>query len=371
MLLIFIYCLLILGLNYNLMYITAKKITKSQKATQSVKYRNLYRFFRFILIMVFTIGIIILMYAYIKSITNPTSSTKFMFLLIISFVFFVYSNLALPVSGKTMNKFHPKKEYALFLRGFGSDNYDIGSEWDALIDDFRPWQHKEKIDPQTQPFSEELFCAAIKKHMPIYSVGMTSEVTSPIGSKRIYLDDKTWKEDVSKLIKKAKLVFVLLHNSESCMWEILQCDKEAPQKTIYFVEDNDGFKKILKLLKGSAPMLLSSQSSIIEDIGERVRSTVINNMGITPDNIDFDKLNRETKKQLDSIFKAVSKSGISLDDSKKVEIIEAFINYTAKLHRVLYFDGKENWVMEYENTEAGFAKMLKVIFEDRRKNGTV
>lgn len=67
---------------------------------------------------------------------------------------------------------------------------------------------------------------------------------SPEGSVRIYLDDETWQQDVSDLIEKAEYIFILVHNSKSCIWEIQQCQWIASEKTVYFIDAPNSLKEL-------------------------------------------------------------------------------------------------------------------------------
>lgn len=142
------------------------------------------------------------------------------------------------------------EEFALFLRGFSSDYYEpkMLDKLDVVHQTMN-FQKKRKIDVATLPFSECDFAKAAKPLMPVYSVGMTKEVDSPEGTKRIYLDDEDWKDGVKLLIEKAKLIFILVNNSDSCIWEVMLCQELAIDKTIFFVDNPEQMDAIKNKLE--------------------------------------------------------------------------------------------------------------------------
>ena len=111
------------------------------------------------------------------------------------------------------------KPFILYLRGFSYDNYSIS------------FKEAEKGLENSYDFSEVHFISILKQFMPVYAVGMTKELESPIGAERIYLDDKEWKKEVLELMQKAVLIVILLNDSQSCIWEIAKSD-QYKEKTV-------------------------------------------------------------------------------------------------------------------------------------------
>lgn len=111
-----------------------------------------------------------------------------------------------------------------------------------------------------KPFNELRFSKAFKKHThePIYAVGMTKELTSPMGTKRIYLDDNKWQDNVSSLIEKSDYIFVLVNPSDSCIWEIIQCKENYLNKTYFFIHDDEDLKKLHKKMGDDLPTCLKN-----------------------------------------------------------------------------------------------------------------
>lgn len=99
---------------------------------------------------------------------------------------------------------------------------------------WRDLQKRSKYDE----FSEGAFFFIASQYMRCYSVGMTKELSSPIGSKRVYLTDENWKEGVKDLMSRASLIFINIHDSDSCMWEIIQAQSYA-NKTVIICDNFD------------------------------------------------------------------------------------------------------------------------------------
>ena len=219
-------------------------IKRSKSAAFSVKVRNIYRYIRLCIIIIYTLFILVelnfLIPAFWESLHHITAKNQTINFILLSLL--PYASMSLPISGMTIDKLKDKN-FALYLRGFSSDSYDA-SMIDKL-DDIRKRLkliRRGKKDVMKLPFSEHDFAKAVKQFMPIYSVGMTKEIESPEGSKRIYLNDENWQEGVELLIRKAKIVFILVNPSISCIWEILKCQELAIEKTIFFVDNTDNIK---------------------------------------------------------------------------------------------------------------------------------
>ena len=97
--------------------------------------------------------------------------------------------------------------FVLYLRGFADDNYvklgDQGFE--------------------QKGFSEIQLAKGIQEYYPLYAIGMTKEVYAPFGARRVYYEDSNWKEGVKDLIKRSRAIVILIHDSESCLFEIDEC----------------------------------------------------------------------------------------------------------------------------------------------------
>lgn len=113
------------------------------------------------------------------------------------------------------------KSFILYLRGFENDDYS---------DRFH------LILSKSNSFSEYIFTKAISKYCVCAAIGMTKELDAPLGAKRIYVDDATWKEDVKDLIDKAETVFILMNDRPSCIWEV-ENSAQYIDKTVYIIDN--------------------------------------------------------------------------------------------------------------------------------------
>lgn len=247
MIVVFLICLTVILINWGIKKIVRRLILKSTTAAYSVKVRIIYRHIRLGLIIFYALVVLIELYYLIPTIWDSvhhiTAQRLIVDIILLSLL--PYASMSLPLSGMTIDKLKAE-DFALYLRGFSCDSYEA-----SMYDKLDEWKKnsnftkKRKKDVMNLPFSERDFAKAVKQYMPIYSVGMTKEIESPEGSKRIYLNDEDWQENVKLLIERAKLVFILVNPSESCIWEILRSQELAMEKTIFFV-DNPNYIDVLK-----------------------------------------------------------------------------------------------------------------------------
>lgn len=364
---IIVYCSLILGLNFFVHKRMMKRIISSKNAKESVKVRKSYRRIRLLIILLYSAILIWILSNTMELLTTSDSTAgQFIFIGVIGMIILTYGSMSLPISGMTIDKFNPNNKYALYLRGFDSDSYEMSSTISTIVDHCHaPGSGSRHPNPEELSFSEEEFCRAIKKYLPIYSVGMTKELESPHGSKRIYLDDETWKEDVALLINKAKYVFINLHNSDSCIWEIMQCKKDASKKTYYFIDSLADYQNIIEQMQDGAPSVLQEISETIIEYGSQAKEKFME-----PTNNEESErhvLNEITKREFtelrekiyDFIEEIKKSQEIKLSENFDQELEDAFIDKKAKLHLVVFNDGKNNRVMHYKNTEKGVKILLR------------
>lgn len=347
-----------------------KKITSSKNAKESVKVRKSYRWIRLLIILLYSVILVWILSNTIELFfTSKNTAAQFILIGVFGAIIMTYGSMSLPISGITIDKFNPNNKYALYLRGFDSDSYEMSSTLSAIVDHCHaPGSGSRRPNPEELPFSEEEFCRAIKKHSPIYSVGMTKELESPHGSKRIYLDDETWKEDVALLINKAKYVFINLHDSDSCIWEILQCKKDASKKTFYFIDSLADYQNILKQMQDGAPSVLQEMSETIIEYGCQAKEKFIE-----PTNEKSERLvlNGITKREFtvfrekiyDFIEENKKNQEIILSENFDQELEDSFIDKKAILHLVVFNDGRKNRVMHYKNTQKGFKILLRKMLD--------
>lgn len=129
-----------------------------------------------------------------------------------------------------LNKY---SRFALFLRGFENDNYE-----------------KDPLALMTlKDFSEYSFIKELEQYIPVCAIGMTKEADAPLGAQRIYVSDETWRSDVLELMNRADLIFILLNDRPSCIWEIEQ-SSEVMCKTCFIINDIDKYNSVRNRLIG-------------------------------------------------------------------------------------------------------------------------
>ena len=126
-----------------------------------------------------------------------------------------------------------KKNYVLFLRGFGSDNYLSVS-----------YQEKNK---RKDYFSEHHFMRRLSFIQNAYAVGRPEELKNPSGATRVYLDNESWQSDVRELMYNAKCVIILVNDKPNCIWEIAQSER-IKSKVIYIVNNKSKYVKVCQQL---------------------------------------------------------------------------------------------------------------------------
>lgn len=358
---IIIYCLLAMILNSLLSSLCKLKIKKSKKSKESVKYRNIYKAGRITILLLYTFFLPIVFYLVSDNLFMINDiSEKFIFIGVIGIIVLTYSSMSLPISSKTIEDIG-NENFILFLRGFSSDNYDATLNQTKLLESLNPstllnFTLRKNNNPNDLPFSENNFYITLKKTIPVYCVGMTKEVASPHGCKRVYLDDESWKEGVSLLIKKAKYVFILIHNSESCVWEIKECEKIASEKTVYLIDTINKYEKTLELMKDDGvPYILDSQAQKIQEcFTEKLKyvpDSLISQIEKMSNNLD--KIKNVTEKDKEELFQYGTK-----------EIV--------KVHCAISKIGTEIKIRNYNNDKNGLWALAMTIFSDHNyKEGFV
>ena len=235
-----------------------KKISKAADAESAVRIRNHFRIYRAMIKILF-VPIMLFIIIYLTSYWFQDSANAYLafnnLMTIMLVVVYVYSTMTLPISGITIAKFKKHltshKEYALYLRGFATDDYTPTMQENAVS--MKSASFAKNKDTQQKPFSEKAFQKALNRYLPLYSVGMTKELDSPEGSKRIYLDDESWQTDVSYLITNAKYVFIRVNSSDNCIWEIFKSIEISPDKIVYIIDNEDEIAELHKKLDGKMP----------------------------------------------------------------------------------------------------------------------
>ena len=147
-------------------------------------------------------------------------------------------------------------KYSLFLRGFDNDDY-------RKIDELEN-PKAEKYDRLSEYWFFKLLSKKYK--LPIVSVGMTKELDSPLGTKRIYLDDTEWRTGVRTLMENADKIIILVNDRESCIWEIAQTANFL-NKTIYIADNAEKYniakEKVCEVLDLPPLQLANDKCAVI------------------------------------------------------------------------------------------------------------
>ncbi len=140
----------------------------------------------------------------------------------------LYGNLSYTMAEDFLKK---EEDYTLYLRGF---------------DDDVPFK-KTNYAPASK-LNEALLAEAIEYglNVPMYALGMTKEIDSPVGARRLYVNDDDWQEIVVQLMQRTKHIFILVSNRMSCLWEIEQA-RTMKDKVVFIVDDIDIYNEVRKL----------------------------------------------------------------------------------------------------------------------------
>lgn len=259
-------CTIILILKFTFKYV----ILQTSSVTKSIFVRKIYFVIRILIKIVIAIVGLILLFMLIYDMTEIKFGNQYIFFYItigyISLLVWLLSNISLPVSLYSIKRFkkkYGKKDYVLYLRGFVSDDYTPNMENVANeISKFKIVHFQnpltEKANPKCKFLDERNMAKAWRKHYPIFSVGRPNELESPQGTKRIFLDNSDWKENVLDLISKAKYIVICVNPNDNCIWEILQCQQLYSNKTIYYVDYFERLKLLIDKLGTEAPKCLSN-----------------------------------------------------------------------------------------------------------------
>lgn len=125
------------------------------------------------------------------------------------------------ISTLTLKDVNLNEEFLLYLRGFKQDDYKTGGI-------------------QIKSFNEEGLFSEALKYVKSYAIGMTKELYAPTGATRVYFDDNEWKAGVRTLIANANAIIINVHNSENCIFEIMECQKYM-DKTIFIALDENEY----------------------------------------------------------------------------------------------------------------------------------
>lgn len=99
---------------------------------------------------------------------------------------------------------------------------------------------------------EEKFCKVAKNLYPLFAVGDPGKLLQPLGADRIYVSELNWKFAVSELMKKAKVVFFRVGDTDGFNWEIENCiGLEYYYKSIFIVTNGNEYELLKQKLEKS------------------------------------------------------------------------------------------------------------------------
>ncbi len=229
----------------------SKKIKQSTSASDSCIYRNTYKRLLVVEKLLFCIFAIIGTMCIFEFVTHDLlhlntpgreseyfSSPIFWLMFFISCIFYIvlmltdssYSPYEVVTSITSKDV---KKDYVLFLRGYGSDN-DLSVSY----------QEKNK---RKDCFSEHQFMRRLSFVQNAYTVGRPEELINQSGATRVYLDNESWQSDVRELMYKAKGVIILVNDRPNCVWEIAQSEI-IKTKVIYIVNNKTKYAGVCQAL---------------------------------------------------------------------------------------------------------------------------
>lgn len=125
-------------------------------------------------------------------------------------------------------------KFILYLRGFEQDVYSSHIIIEGNVNNGN--------------FSEHLLSEYFVDRIPFIAVGMTKELWQPSGARRIYVDDKSWKDDVRFLMDKSLCNIILVNDRTSCIWEIEQ-SKTFLSKTIFIIDSIEKYNNVKTIVK--------------------------------------------------------------------------------------------------------------------------
>lgn len=248
-----------------------KNIKYSKSISEAIKQRKRYGVFRIITILLaFVFGIAYLVYNNIETqqYTNFELVRNICLSLWGFWVAFKYNkdnykfdSLKGNVSIYSKESFLQKpNEYILYLRGFKSDQYNRAVP----------------TSKRYKKFHELEFMKLLQKKYEICAVGLPEEVESPYGATRVYLENERWKNDVSDLMRNSSHIYILVHSSENCIWEIQESQKYI-DKTTYLIDDNKHYNYVRERIKDkiNVPLLSREEYQIIA-IENKEQTFIIN-----------------------------------------------------------------------------------------------
>ena len=194
-----------------------------------------------------------------------------------------------------------------------------------------------------EKFTEFNFMEVLESYTPVCAIGMTKEADSPFGARRVYVSDESWKEDVRDLMNRANLIFVLLNDRPSCIWEIEQ-SADVLNKTCFLVEDIEKYNSIRSKLAGTIDFPDASKMEVnipfalrIVDIPIRIKDE----RGLEkPDRIIAIANNFENSKEGYENLLSILIEGQSAKAKKSSSLLSKILYYIVAILLLLFVNAK-------------------------------
>lgn len=219
----------------------SKKILEAHDVNEAQKIRRRFQSLRIILLFAFFLTYVIVLFlsnfGYGEQQSEDQLFNTFMSIVlgfVLLFRFLKLQNKSKEYMGNistiTKSQFITQNEhFAIFLRGFEKDDYSKEIDLSKM--------------KELKSFSEYKFMQLLQNQIPACAIGMTKETDSPYGATRLYVNDSSWKEEVKELMEKAAIIYILVNDKPSCIWEIEQ-SREMLEKTVFLIEERDKYENV-------------------------------------------------------------------------------------------------------------------------------
>lgn len=97
---------------------------------------------------------------------------------------------------------------------------------------------------------EESLVSVLTTIGPVYAIGDPRDKYTPLGAKRIYVDDSQWKDTVKTMAGRAEAVVLRLGNTSSFWWEVEMALERIPRpKLLFAIPSSTNFGSVSVLYK--------------------------------------------------------------------------------------------------------------------------
>jgi len=84
---------------------------------------------------------------------------------------------------------------------------------------------------------EKWICKEADRYFKLYAIGNPGKIMPSVGAESIFAEDATWKNDVEKLMVKAKYIILRVGDSEGSKWELERdVDDQLEKRTIFLID---------------------------------------------------------------------------------------------------------------------------------------